>query len=81
MVLALKILLSLLTVAFVILDAIVIREYKRFRGESEETNTSLFDRIIIGALAFCGIGVITFMALFFVAVIFSQVTIVTPFIN
>lgn len=79
MVIALKIILSLFSLASAVFGRLLFREYKIFNKDIETKNTSLAERILVNGIILVIAAVLILVFLFSMYMIFSKIQIETPF--
>lgn len=79
MVIILKIFLAILSIAFGYVSYFVISEFNKFRKTEESENASVFERLILGAVAFAGVSLLVLLSMFSILMILSTITITLPF--
>lgn len=79
MVIALKIILSLFSLASAVFGRLLFREYRMFNKDIETKNTSLAERILVNGIILVIAAVLVLVFLFSMYMIFSKIQIETPF--
>lgn len=79
MVIALKIILSLFSLASAVFGRLLFREYKIFNKDIETKNTSLAERILVNGIILVIAAVLILVFLFSMYMVFSKIQIETPF--
>lgn len=74
----LKLILVFLSAMFMALDVFIFGEYLKFRKSENIQSTTLFEKLLINAIAFICIALITAMAAYLIILLFSTIQIQLP---